>query len=89
MWPCDKRAVFVQFHTHAQLLWSKYRDTTIHTLTNLIGLVSNIFDATKRHVTDTIWKRCLLISLPERRKRSQYDRAMIAVPRDIEKSSAA
>lgn len=88
MWPCDKRAVFVQFHAHAQLL-GRNRDTTIHTLTNLIGLVSKIFDATKRHVIDTIWKRCLLISLPERRKRSQYDRAMIAVPRDIEKSSAA
>jgi hypothetical protein len=55
----------------------------------LIGLVSKIFDATKRHVIDTIWKRCLLISLLERKKRSEYDRAMIAVPRDIEKSSAA
>ena len=85
---CDERAVFVQFHMRSQLYGSN-RNTPFHKLTNLIGLVSNIFEATKRHVTDTIWKRCLLISLPERRKRSQYDNAMIAVLRDIEKSSAA
>ena len=60
----------------------------IFSLTSLIGLLSNNLHATNKHVIETIWKRCFVISFP-RRKRSKYDKAMIDVPRDIEKSSDA
>ncbi len=63
-------------------------ETGISSLTSLIGLLSKILHATNKQVIETTWKRCLVISFPKR-KRSKYARAMVAVPRDIEKSSDA